>query len=151
MSIQRFESLKVESLMELVAKAARAIPPDKLDWKSEPSGKSPKEILEHLAGANHAFAAVIRGQKIPPSDRQAFGINIDQMDEGLSELHKSGLTLSESIAEVLDEDLNDERQMPWGETWKMTRLIASPSSHIAYHWGQLCYIQTLWGDQEDRY
>jgi uncharacterized damage-inducible protein DinB len=151
MSVQRFESLKVESLMELVSKAAKAIPPDKFDWSPDQSGKTPQEILEHIAGANHAFAALIRGQELPPNESQELGVKHGKEEDWITVLHKSGLVLSESIAEVLDGSLNDEREMPWGETWKMTRLILSPSSHIAYHWGQLCYLQTLWGDEEDRY
>lgn len=26
-----------------------------------------------------------------------------------------------------------------------------PANHLAYHWGQLCYMQTLWGDDKDHF
>jgi hypothetical protein len=71
--------------------------------------------------------------------------------EALEALLTSGKALAEAIAAVPEDQLRAERRMPWGETWKMTRLITSPSAHIAYHWGQLCYLQTLWGDQQDYY
>jgi len=151
MSVQKFESLKIESLMELMAKTAREVPQDKIDWKPDPKGKSTREILEHLTGANHAFAALIRGESVPASDKQSFSIKPDQMDDAFAALHRSGLHLSEAIAEVTDSQLEEQREMPWGETWKMLRLISSPSSHISYHWGQLAYLQTLWGDQVDHY
>jgi len=142
MSVQKFESLKIESLMELMAKTAREVPQDKIDWKPDPKGKSTREILEHLTGANHAFAALIRGESVPASDKQSFSIKPDQMDDAFAALHRSGLHLSEAIAEVTDSQLEEQREM---------RLISSPSSHISYHWGQLAYLQTLWGDQVDHY
>ena len=151
MGMQRFESLRVESLMEILTQTAKQVPDDKLDWKPDTNGKSSSEIVHHLIGANHAFAAMIRGQDVPTGNKQDFSIQPGSMDDAFGELHKSGLHLSEAIAEVSDEQLRESKQMPWGETWTMTRLVSAPSAHIAYHWGQLAYLQTLWGDQKDHY
>ena len=137
--------------MEILAETAKAAPADKLDWKPDEKGKSSREIIEHLIGANYAFAALIRGQEVPAKEKQQFSIKPDSMQDAFAELHKSSLHLSEAIAEVRDEQLKENKEMPWGETWSMTRLVSAPSAHIAYHWGQLAYLQTLWGDQEDHY
>jgi hypothetical protein len=41
--------------------------------------------------------------------------------------------------------------MPWGEVRSIKDLITSPMPHMAYHWGQIAYLQTLWGDNENRF
>ena len=151
MSLQKFESLRVESLMELLAKSAKAIPSERLGWQAQEGGKSAKEILEHLMGANHMFATLIRGEKLPVKGSQDFLITPDQIDKGLQKLQQSTLALSEAIAATRDDQLSEERKMPWGEVWRLSKLISAPSTHISYHWGQICYLQTLWGDLKDRY
>ena len=154
MNLQQLESRRVLSLIELFKKAAQQVPSDKTQWKPEKKGKSAHEILEHVAGANHAFAALVRGSALPEQaararDRQEIKNASDSYKNAIVELQSSAKVLADAIASVPDSQLGEERPMPWGVTWKMTRLITAPSAHIAYHWGQLCYLQTLWDDMKD--
>lgn len=153
MNLQQLESRRVQALIELLLRTAQHVPADKTDWKPEGQGKSVREVVEHLTGANHAFARLIEGEPSGPSiekaDRHKISAQSQSYDQALEALRASGEALAEAIASVPDEELGEERQMPWGETWKLTRAITAPSAHIAYHWGQLCYLQTLWGDLKD--
>jgi len=156
MKLQQLESRRVQALMNLCVSAAQNVPADKIRWKPEGRGRSVHEILEHLAGANHGFAALIRGSALPKEaanapDRRSVKKTADSYQQALEALRESGQALSEAIASTADEQLGEKRPMPWGETWEMTRLLTSPGAHIAYHWGQICYLQTLWGDQQDRF
>jgi len=153
MKLQQLESRRVRTLLELLHRAAQHVPPDKAEWKPEGQGKSARELIEHLTGANHAFAGLIEGDPSGPSvekdDRHKIRLQSESYEQALEALKASGEALAEAIASVPDEELSQERRMPWGETWKLTQLITAPSAHIAYHWGQLCYLQTLWGDWKD--
>jgi uncharacterized damage-inducible protein DinB len=154
MNLQQLESRRVLTLIELFEKAAEQVPADKTHWKPEKKGKSSHEILEHVAGANLAFAALVRGSALPEQaakakDRQDIKSETDSYHQAIDSLKSSAKVLSEAIASVPDSQLAVDRQMPWGVTWKMTRLVTAPSAHIAYHWGQLCYLQTLYGDTKD--
>ncbi|MBI1729313.1 DinB family protein [Candidatus Acetothermia bacterium] len=132
MSLPKFESLRVESLMELFAKSAKAIPADHFEWRPQQGGKSASEILEHVIGANHMFATLIRGEKMPESGTQDFSIRSSQLKKGFEKMQQSALVLSEAIAAVDDSQLLTERKMPWGEVWKLSKLISTPSSHISH-------------------
>jgi len=153
MNLQHLESRRIRALIELLYRAARHVPPERSEWKPEGKGKSAREIVEHLVGANHAFARLIKGDAfettIEKADRQKVHIRAENYEQALEALRASGEALAEAVASVPDDQLGRERRMPWGETWKLTRVISTPSAHIAYHWGQLCYLQTLWGDFQD--
>ena len=156
MKLQQLESRRVQALMDLCMNAAQDVPADKVRWKPEGKGRSVHEILEHLAGANHSFAALIRGSALPKEattapDRQTVKKSADSYAQALEALRASGQVLASTIASVPEEKLGEKRPMPWGGTWEMTRLLTSPGAHVAYHWGQICYLQTLWGDQRDRF
>jgi uncharacterized damage-inducible protein DinB len=156
MRLQELEGRRVQVLLGICLNAAQVVPAERTRWKPEGRGRSAHEIIEHLAGANHAFAALIRGSALPKEaakapDRQSVKKPADSYQQALAALQESGRTLSEAIASTPDEQLGQKREMPWGETWEMTRLLTAPGAHIAYHWGQLCYLQTLWGDQQDRF
>jgi uncharacterized damage-inducible protein DinB len=145
MNMQELESRRVQALMVLFHQAAEHVPEEKAKWKPDPNAKSAQEIVEHLIQANHFFAALIRGDSAgepPGSEAQSY-------HEALQALKESGKALSEAIASVPDSQLGEERTLPWGDKWKLTMLISAPSAHIAYHWGQIAYLQTMWGDKTD--
>lgn len=153
MKLQQFESQKLQGVLEACCRTASHVPQDKADWKPQPQTKSAKQILEHLAASNHGFAAILRGEgpsaKIEKAQRQNLALSTGSYAEALEALRQSGHTLSQSMASLSDEQLSETRQMPWGEEWETPRLLAVASSHIAYHMGQLGYLQTMWGDDQD--
>jgi len=145
MDLQQLESRRVQALLELFIQSAKHVPEERADWKPEPNAKSPQEIVEHLTQANRFFAALIRGG--PAGEPK--GSEAQSYREALEDLKESGKALLEAIASVPDSRLGEEQTLPWGEKWKLTRLISAPGAHIAYHWGQIAYLQTMWGDQTD--
>lgn len=153
MELCRLESQRVQALSEFVLKAAERVPEDKTHWSPNPQGKSAHQILEHLTGANHGFAALIAGEgEAPPAEElQALKVSCERYDELLEAFRASSQALAQTIARVPTDQLGQERPVPWGGTWTLRRLITSPSAHLAYHWGQLCYLQTLWGDTQDHW
>ena len=153
MNMQQAESARIQAVVSLFADYATKVPADKIDWKPEPSTKSPKEILEHMAAANRGFASMIEGVDLgitmDKTERANVNIPAESMADAIEGLKSSGAKLSEAISNLEDSQLAETRDMPWGETWDMPRLIVTSSTHISYHWGQLAYLQTMWGDTDD--
>ena len=147
MNLQQLESRRVQAMAQIFLEAARHVPPDKADWKPDPRAKSAHEIVSHLAKANGLFLNILRGE--PPTGDTAPDTEGKRYEDSLAEFERSAQELAEAIATVPDEHLNDPIVLPWGKTWKRKWLFSAASDHIAYHWGQIGYLQTLWGDATD--
>ncbi len=147
MNLQQLESRRVQTMAQIFLEAARHVPADKADWKPDPRAKSAHEIVSHLAKANGFFTQILRGE--PPTGDTAPETEGRRYEDSLKEFEKSAQELVETIASLPDERLGETVQLPWGQSWKMTMIVAAASGHIAYHWGQIGYLQTLWGDATD--
>lgn len=145
MDLREVEIKRIEKISELLLKAARAVPTEKANWKPMPTGKSAQEILAHVGMANYFFAALLKGtaptQTSEPTTYQ----------DALKLFEQSKASLIETIRSVDPKTFDEKRTMPWGEERSIKDLITSPMPHMSYHWGQIAYLQTLWGDQENRF
>lgn len=153
MTLQQAESTRVKTIVQLFCDTALHVPADKAGWKPDSKTKSAKEILEHIAAANSGFAMIIQGQssglKLNKADRKDIAIQTKDLKEAIQAVKTSGDKLSQAIGSLNDAQLREKRTMPWGEEWEMPRLLVTASTHLSYHWGQLAYLQTMWGDLED--
>jgi uncharacterized damage-inducible protein DinB len=145
MDLREVEIKRIEKIAELVLKAARAVPTERQTWKPLPTGKSAQEILAHLAMANSFFASLLRGGAPAQTSEPA------TYEEALKRFEESKAELIETIRSVDPAQFDEKRTMPWGEVRSIKDLITSPMPHMAYHWGQIAYLQTLWGDNENRF
>ena len=145
MTLQQMESVRVKRAGEIFLGAAQHVPADKAHWKPHPNATSAHEIVQHLAWANHFFAAIIQGQTPPAADKDP-QVPFEQV---LQQFQRSYESLAHTIAAVPDAHLQEKRQMPWGQVWKVQSLLMGGSLHIAYHWGQIGYLQLAWGDTTD--
>ncbi len=145
MDLQETEIKRINKIAELLLKAARTVPPDRQNWKPAPGGKSPHDIVAHLAMANSFFAALLRGGA--PSEMRS----TQSYADALKLFEESKAELTQTIRSIDPATFNQKRTMPWGEERTLKDLITSPMPHMAYHWGQIAYLQTLWGDSEDRF
>ncbi len=145
MDLREMEIKRIEKISELLLKAARAVPPEKQNWKPMPTGKSAHEILAHLGMANYFFAALIKGATPAQTGEPK------TYDEAIKLFEQSKAELIQTIRSVDPAQFTEKRTMPWGEERSIKDLITSPMPHTAYHWGQIAYLQTLWGDTENRF
>ncbi|MCS6902746.1 MAG: DinB family protein [Candidatus Bipolaricaulota bacterium] len=145
MDLRETEIKRIEKISELLLKAARAVPKDKQNWKPMPTGKSAHEILAHLGMANYFFAALLKGAAPAQMNEPK------TYDDALKLFEQSKSELTQTIRSMPPAQFDEKRTMPWGEERSIKDLITSPMPHMAYHWGQINYLQTLWGDQENRF
>ena len=145
MTLQQSESVRLKLTGGIFLSAAKHVPPDRVDWSPAPGAKSAGQIVQHIAWANDFFAALIRGEA--PRE-QVHNPDLPYAD-ALARFERSVKALAETLAAVPDAQLDDPREMPWGQTWKVKHILMSGSAHIAYHWGQIGYLQSAWGDDTD--
>ena len=147
MNLQQLESRRVQAMAQIFLEAARHVPPDKADWKPDPKAKSAHEIVSHLAKANGLFLNILRGE--PLTGDTAPDTEGKSYEDSLEEFEGSARELAEAIASLPDGRLGEQVELPWGQVWKLPMVVAAAGGHIAYHWGQIGYLQTLWGDATD--
>jgi len=145
MEYQRMEAFRIQSMGKLFYGAAKHVPEDKASWKPTEEGSSAQEIVDHIAWANDFFGSIIKGETpSDPKDQEAVSY-----EQSLDRFKQSCKDLSELVSSVPDDQLEDTRELPWGQTWKIKVLLMSGATHISYHWGQIGYLQSAWGDKTD--
>lgn len=145
MNFQDLESRRLQAQTEFYAKTARAIPEDKSDWKPAETAMSAMEITRHCIQTNNHFCQPLGGE-VPDHDPDA----ANSLAEAVDLLEASCEHMSEVIASIPDERL-DEEVPAFGGSMPLTRIVSIPSTHIGYHWGQLAYLQRIWGDTDDHF
>lgn len=145
MNLQQTESLRIKRVGQIFLDSARHVPQDKANFKPDPNLTSANEIVQHIAWANGFFNALIQGKA--PAEH-AFDPELPYA-QALARFEQSCQHLAAATAAVPDDQLDDARDMPWGQTWKVKHILTSGSLHIAYHWGQIGYLQKAWGDTTD--
>lgn len=132
-------------------RAAAAFPSEKRELKLADGMASPLDILQHIIGTNHLFIAGFNEQREMSSDeREEIQARFSDFDDALAELKRSSAELITAIENVDPELLfkDGEPDLSRG-SWLHRLQIASV--HMVYHWGQLNYIQTSYGDMVMHY
>jgi hypothetical protein len=120
------------------------IPADKLAWKPAPTAKSAFEIAQHLATALQSMRPVLEGGAwawaevpMPTTLEQAQRIVRESADAYVA-----------SLRAIKPEDLGKEVETPFGN-YTLGMCSGFPVVDVIHHHGQIAYIQTLLGDEEN--
>lgn len=125
-----------------------ATPADKIEWKPDKNSMSAKEMVEHLAGSNHYFASIITGKEPPAAPEEPPKLSFDQAKQKFDE---SVRMMANTIGSVADGSLSEARETPFGHNINVRFAMTIPTSHVAYHWGQLSFLQKQYGDADDHF
>jgi len=129
-----------------------ATPDDKLDFKPSESAKSPRELIQHIIGGNGLVAqcfgmasatsgSAAEHESAPmPHDREALIARVRETTEAIIA----------HIENLPDEAMDTMVQFVVGPI-PMPVFLLLDEWHISRHAGQLDYIQTIYGDFEDRF
>ena len=119
---------------------ASYIPSEKLDWSPMDYGKSVNSILSECVSLNLMTAAAIKRES--PKD-----IKTEMNFQALKDhVISTAMEVCKAVDTLSDDDLDGEVPMPWGAIMPAAAAIFIPHSHMAYHDGQINYIQLLLGD-----
>ncbi len=146
MTLQDYVAEQTERVAAALADFAATTAPDRLHWEptSEGGGQT-RSVLNQITeciGVNFRFAALLRGEPAldaPPAPQTAA--------EAQEQLTASAGALAATIRGLSEDALEALIDLPRGPL--LTRnLMLAPYRNMAYHAGQINFIQTLAGDTE---
>jgi uncharacterized damage-inducible protein DinB len=151
--LQRLISIS-QNVSAALMRGLRYIPPEKRDWKPAPTTWSAHEIVIHASyTTEHYVAKFIKAEPSALLDEttwrasNAESKDASQIERLVERVHQEFVATVQALS---DESLMREVQMPWGQD-TVASAIAVTHLHLAYHTGQLNYIQTHLGDRENHY
>src|SRR5689334_4400169 len=147
MTIQEFQARKIERVARTVAHFVATTPQDRLDWCpttcEESCTRSVLDQVRECVTLNRNFAALLRCDGSEPTEGSA----ITDSSSAQKEIVASARELAEVVRGLPDEALvrtfSTPRASMLGEI-----VIDLPCRNMAYHGGQINFIQLLLGDSE---
>jgi len=130
-------------------RAARVIPPDKLEWTYAPGKFTLGDLLRHLAAIErYLWAEIVQGK---PSRYQGCGRDMaDGYDQVLAFVERLHAESVEIFSRLTPEDLKRKSVTPEGSpisTWKILRLVVE---HEIHHRGEIYVYLGMLGVQTHR-
>jgi hypothetical protein len=137
-------------------RSARAVPADKLEWSPLDQGRTVLDQLQEVSAAPMWFAQMLIKRVPPPMTPEDFQKGrearkqwktIDECEKACAE---NGEALYAAMLAVPEADFKQTITMPFGEGFTLTLMEVMAMHHwnVVYHYGQISYVQTLYGDKE---
>ena len=133
-----------------LARNVRAMPPDKQTWQPPDGGRSALDQLQECAAVTAWAAQILRERAIPATEGlfERFRAECDTPDRAAARLEQEAQALAGVIESFPSDHLEDPVQLPWEEKpCSLAEAMAIAYWNNTYHLGQVCYIQTLYGDK----
>lgn len=141
----------IENTLKTYVKDIGHLPADKLDVCPMGKARTPIDFTVECAGFNLVVAAAICGEAgaMPGSEeRKAYIASLDTGEKAIGGLEESVGKIVAGLNAASDDDLLREVTMPWGSTSLVHEAVNMATVHMAYHLGQINYIQSLYGDDK---
>lgn len=144
-----------QGALENVIRAIRAMPEDKLQWEPLDMGRSAMEQFQEVAQSPLWAVGLLKTMKfeLDPermekmrAEREAW-TTVDQCENAARE---NAELLFDSIRSFPSEDMGKTIHLPFRGGMDMTvlQIMSLMVWNCNYHEGQICYIQTLYGDKD---
>ncbi len=152
MNVFEWQARATEQSARVLTHSLSMTQEDKLDWSPAVDASSKtRPILEQMyecALVNRRFAALLRGETPPPppsSDGPA--PTFADLKEARNQVMESATELA-AVIRSLDESALTNSYPTGRGPMTGADLIRLPATNMIYHWGQVNYVQTLYGDTE---
>lgn len=131
---------------ENIAYNLEFVPDEKLCWKPSPTANSALEIVNHTVGALKGMQEALgTGTWEPPRFTPATDRRTAQ-----ALIREASRDYAEALRGLAGTDFNRTVQLPWG-AFPLRECIHFPVFDLFHHRGQICYLQTIWGDTQDHF
>jgi len=122
----------------------KAMPADKLDWRPAEGTRTTREILEELVMTTPFSAELIHTMKVPEMAEQKYPQDIAELEK----MYRASVDdFIKAVREFPEDKLQEKMDLPWG-AMTFFQMITYPYWNLMYHWGQISYLQTMYGDKE---
>ena len=143
-----------EYMLESIFRNARAMPEEKLEWKPLDIGRSVLDQLQECAQVSYIFRGVLETREPPKVTEEVALRDIEErsqwktIDACEAKAKESTEKLFEAIREFPDDDVSGGIEFAPGYEVNVTTIMSWHYQNLAYHLGQISYIQTLYGDMD---
>ena len=150
MTVFEFQARRVERISAALAHFVESTNVDKLDWRPPLERAATRSILAQIGECvltNRYAAALLRGENpdYTPARDAPPPIAFADSHDAQSQTIASGQELAAAIRTVGEADL--ERTYPhWRGAIRGEVIMEMPYRNMAYHAGQVNYVQMLYGD-----
>ena len=153
MTVQEFQADNIETISRLLAHFLETTHDARRDWKPAVEGaagvRSAHEQVAECIAVNRVFAALLRGETPQPPNPGDTTLPFADCAGAQTMLIESGKELANVIRAMSDEDLSRMYVTRRGPM-PGAQIIVLPYRNMAYHSGQINFIQLLYGDTEFR-
>ena len=149
MTVFEFQAKRIDTISQALAQFVSTTPADRLDWHAAVDEKSQTrsvyEQIHECASFNSYIAALVRGET--PDKPQDMPPAYGSSEEAQADIRASGEALAEAVR-ALDEGALERKFPHWRGPLPGEMLLEAPYRNMAYHAGQINFIQLLLGDTE---
>lgn len=148
MTVQEFIASGTEKSTADLLHAFEQTTADKRDWQPE-GARCAQAVVAECGLISGGLAEVVSAGAFPDFDMEQFGKDLaalDTDDKAIEALKVGTAKLVAAIKAIPDDRLDVPIVSPWG-TYSTAAWAAHALTHNAYHEGQICYIQTMYGDK----
>lgn len=151
MTVPEYVARQTERMAESLAHFLATTSEDKLKWCPELDGSAgSRSVLEQVSeciAVNHMMAKLLRGEAVNAAPGAYPTIAFADCNDAQQRLLASAKDLADALRGMTDEDLQREYQHPRA-LMRGENMIIMALRNMAYHAGQINYIQMLYGDAE---
>ena len=138
---------------ELLVRAVRAMPADKVVWRALDMGRSPLEMVVECGTTNMLMSQILNEMGMPPYDPEVArrsNASYDTISKAIGMLKDGTDALVNAIEIFPVKHLEDSLTLPFGGGMIRTysEIMVMPYWNMTYHLGQINFVQTLYGDRE---
>jgi hypothetical protein len=154
LSMKTFLANFVEKIGTAYANDFNHIPADKQMESPMGVARTATIFTAECASFNRWIIKIIAGEEVVRPDeeaRKAYYGSFDTGEKAVLELNSSVADLAVAIRGCDEDAMGSTVTMPWGAPMLLAEAIQMAAVHMAYHEGQLNYIQSLYGDGESHW
>ena len=122
---------------------ARAVPPDRLDWRARPDEFSCAELLRHIGAAEQMYVELVTaGRWHYPGHSVPAGVTLEDLAAELEAGHAAAMARLDGLS---DDALDELRPALEGPPVKVWRWLMAMVEHEVHHRSQLAVSLALMG------
>ncbi len=151
-----YTDMAAQSLREganALVRIVKSTPPDKLEWSPLNEGRTVLDMVQECAVICYLGQDSFRKAVQPVIDFEKFSqlqASYDTIEKALEALETNTEALAKIYEAFPEESLSVMIHLPFGPgmTISFAKFMLMPAHNMVYHYGQINYIQTLYGDKE---
>ncbi len=148
MTLKDYIILETEKSMKNFFEAARKVPADKLEWKPLDNARSVLDQAQECAYCPLWVPGLLEKRGFDP---EGFGAYEETrkgwktLDECEAAANANMENFKAAVNALPEADYGVGISLPWGN-YVLSEVMGFPMWNLHYHLGQVCYVQTLYGD-----